>query len=79
MKCIKCSSENVNIQAVTITKSSSHHSLVYWVCVGWWLEPIVWICLFLPKLVYELFKPNRIKSKTHSEAICQNCGYRWKV
>ncbi|MBN1069455.1 hypothetical protein DVW02_15950 [Clostridium botulinum] len=78
MKCKKCGSENVNVQAVTHIKNN-HKGIMYWLFIGWWLEMMLWLFLTIPKIIYELFKPNRMKSKTHSEAICQNCGYRWKI
>lgn len=78
MKCKKCGSENVNVQAVTTLKNK-HKGIMYWLFVGWWLEMLLWLFLTIPKLIFELFKPNRIKSKTHSEAVCQDCGYRWEI
>lgn len=78
MKCSKCGSENVNIQAVTTTVKK-HHSVLYWIFIGWWLEVIMWLFLTLPWLIIKIFKPNKTKDVTHSEAVCQNCGYRWKV
>ncbi|EES48493.1 hypothetical protein NE172_04815 [Clostridium botulinum] len=78
MKCKKCGSENVNVQAVTHIKNK-HKGIMYWLFIGWWLEMFLWLFLTIPKLIFELFKPNRIKSKTHSEAVCQDCGYRWII
>lgn len=78
MKCPKCKSENVNIQAITEIKNK-HHSILYWLFIGWWLEAIMWIFLTLPWLIFKILKPNKVTSKTHTKAICQNCGYDWKV
>ncbi|MBN1058579.1 hypothetical protein [Clostridium botulinum] len=78
MKCKKCGSENITVQAVTTLKNK-HKGIIYWLFIGWWLEMMLWLFLTIPKLIFELFKPNKIKSKTHSEAICQNCGYRWEI
>lgn len=73
MTCPKCGSENVTIQAVTETKTK-HRG-----CLGW----ILWIslaCLTLGLiLIIPLLTNSKSKSKTHSEAVCQNCGNRWKV
>lgn len=60
MKCPKCGSENVNVQAITETKSKTR-----WGCGCL----VSWLAFLFPKTV----------SKTHTEAICQNCGNRWKV
>ena len=78
MKCVKCGSENVTVQAVTTVKSKKHGCL-YWICLGWWLEPIMWIFLTLPWLFIKIFKPNKVKSKINSIAVCQNCGKHWKI
>ena len=78
MKCVKCGSENVTVQAVTTVKSKKHGCL-YWICLGWWLEPIMWIFLTLPWLIIKIFKPNKVKSKINSIAVCQNCGKHWRV
>ena len=80
MKCPKCKSQNVNIQAVTITKEKRKKGFWYWLLIGWWWEIIAWVFFTLPKLIFALFsKKTKVVSKTHSEAVCQNCGYRWKV
>lgn len=78
MKCPKCNNENVLIQAVTTVKNK-RHGVLYWLFIGWWLEIIMWLFLTLPWLIIKIFKPNKVKSNTHSEAVCQSCGYRWKV
>lgn len=78
MKCPKCGSENVNVQAVTHVRDKKH-GCVYWLLIGWWLELFMWIFLTLPWLIIKIFKPNKVNSKTHSEAVCQNCGKRWRV
>ena len=78
MKCVKCGSENITVQAVTTVKSKKHGCL-YWICLGWWLEPIMWIFLTLPWLIIKIFKPNKVKSKINSIAVCQNCGKHWRV
>jgi len=55
-------------------------SLLYWLTIGWIVEPLLWLFLTVPKLIYELFKPSRykVKSKTRKIAVCQNCGHTWK-
>ena len=78
MKCSKCGSENVNVQPVSIVKNKKHGCL-YWLLIGWWLEIIMWLCLTLPWLIIKIFKPKKVTSKVHSQAVCQNCGNTWKV
>lgn len=73
MICPRCGSENVNVLPVTKVKSK-HRG-----CLGW----CVWIFLALITcgliLIIPLLTNSKIKSKTHTEAICQNCAHRWKV
>lgn len=78
MKCSKCGSENVNVQLVTKVKNKKH-GIIYWLFIGWWLEPVMWIFLTLPWLIIKIFKPKQVTSKTQSKAVCQNCGHTWKV
>ncbi|MDU7363040.1 hypothetical protein [Clostridium sp.] len=78
MKCSKCGSENVTVQAVTIVKNKKH-GCVYWLLIGWWLEIFMWLFLTLPWIIIKIFKPNKINSKVRSQAVCQNCGNSWKV
>lgn len=78
MRCKKCGSENVNVQAVTHV-SNKGKGCMYWILIGWWLELFMWMFLTLPMLIIQIFKPKKVKSRTHSEAVCQNCGYRRKI
>lgn len=80
MTCPRCKSHNVNIQAVTIVTEKRKKGFWYWLIIGWWWEIIAWVFFTLPKLIFALFsKKTKVVSKTHSEAVCQNCGYRWRV
>lgn len=82
MECPKCNSTNVNVQVVTKTNiKSKKKTLLYWLTIGWLVEPLLWFFLTLPKLIFELFKPQRLKVKTTTSkmAVCQNCGHSWKV
>lgn len=78
MICPKCGSENVNIQAVTHVRNKKH-GILYWIFIGWWLELFMWIVFTLPWLIIKIFRPKKVTSKTFKMAICQNCGYSWKV
>lgn len=82
MKCPKCGSENVSVELVQEqTMKRKRKGWAYWLLIGWWWEPLVWIFLTLPKLIWELFKPRKykIKTKTRKVAVCQSCGHSWKV
>lgn len=76
--CSKCGSNNVDVQAVTRVKSKKR-SFLYWIFIGCWLEPIMWLIFTLPWLIIKIFKPKKITSITYKMAICQSCGHSWKV
>lgn len=78
MKCPKCGSENVNVQAVSIVKNK-HHGAIYWLCFGWLIDIFLWIFLTVPRLIVAIFRPKGVKTKVKSYAVCQNCGHKWKV
>ena len=79
MKCPKCGSENVNIQAVSIV-SNKHHGCLWWLIVGWWWIPVKWLCFTLPALIVKIFgKGKGVKTAIKKKAVCQNCGYMWNV
>ena len=82
MKCARCGSENVSI---TVTNEAhmkdAHHGCCWWLFVGWWWIPVKWICLTVPAILAKIFIPKKqtIKNKTQRVAVCQNCGYTWKI
>lgn len=73
MICPKCGSENVTVQAVTNVKTKRRG------CIGWCLWILLACCTLGSILIIPLLTNSKTKSKTHSEAVCQNCGNRWKV
>lgn len=77
MTCPKCKSTNVSVQAVTNVYSKKH-GLAWWLLVSWWWW-ILWLLAFIPMLIIRLIRGNKTVSKTHSEAVCQNCGNRWRT
>lgn len=82
MKCPKCGSENVTVQAVTETKLvTKHHSFIWWCLVGCWWVPVKWCFFALPALIVKLFRPSRYKTKSKhiSKCVCQNCGHMWNA
>lgn len=82
MKCPKCGSENVTVQMVTETNlKEKKHGILYWVLIGWWLKPILWLFLTLPMIIIAIFKPKKYKTESHTKkmAVCHNCGKSWKV
>lgn len=82
MNCKYCNSSNVNVQMVSESKlKTKHHSILWWLIIGWWLEPCLWIFLTIPRLILALFghKKQKLVTKHSSMAVCQDCGKSWKV
>lgn len=76
--CKKCNSDKVNIQKVSITKRKKK-GFAYWFLFGWLLDLLSWLLLTVPRLLIAIFVPKKTKTKVHTEAVCQSCGYSWKV
>lgn len=82
MKCPKCGSENVNVQMVSESQlKNKHHSIWYWIFIGWWWRPLLWLFLTIPMLLGKLFghKDKKLVTQHNSMAVCQNCGHSWKA
>lgn len=73
MTCKRCGSNNVTVQAVTNVKTKRRG------CFGWLMWIALAICTCGLILIIPLLTNSKTKSKTHSEAVCQNCGKRWRV
>ena len=70
MTCKKCGGSNVNVQAVNEVKHRG--------C----LMSLVHIFLIICTLGLWIIVPalrGGTRSKTKSFAVCQDCGYRWKI
>ena len=82
MQCPKCGSTNVTVQMVTESElKTKHKSIWYWIFIGWWWRPLLWIFLTIPMLLGKLFgrKDKKIVTKHKSVTVCQNCGNHWNV
>ena len=97
MQCPKCGSENVTVQReqtgsigagtnrVVIEQAKRSKGCFYWVCIGFWWEPIKWLCFDLWRNLFFggkkrgglNFKADKVLNKTI--ALCQDCGHSWKV
>lgn len=76
MKCPKCGSTNVQVQAVSELKEK-HHSILWWLLFGWYWVPLKWLCFPLIALVVKVFKPKKYKTVHNAMCICQDCGCTW--
>ena len=79
ISCSKCGSNNVSIQVVNeSTLKNKHHSIFWWIFIGWWWVPLMWCVFFIPKLFIAIFglknKKQKIVNKTTKKLVCQQCG-----
>lgn len=82
MKCPKCGSENVNVQAVSETSLKvKRKGILYWLFVGWWWLPIKWLIFTIPAIIIKIFAPKKYKTTTKhvSKCVCQSCGHMWNA
>ncbi len=65
MTCSKCGSTNVNVQMVSESQlKTKHHGIFYWLFIGWWLQPMLWLFLTLPMLLGKMFGHKKQKIYT---------------
>ncbi len=69
MQCPKCCSATVSVQAVAEAKKRGFFMSLFWFILGLCTIGLIWIIPLITKK----------GSKTRSYALCQNCGYRWKI
>lgn len=82
MNCPKCNSTNINIQITTDSKLvDKHHGIIWWLFIGWWWIFVKWLFLTIPALFFAIFghKKQKLVQKNIKNAVCQNCGYSWKI
>jgi len=79
MKCPKCNSENVKVEIMSETKTVKHGRLEN-------LDPtlgcLMYIVLFVLTMGLILLFPltySENVTETYKGAICQSCGYSWKI
>lgn len=73
MVCPRCGSNYVTIHPVTETRTK------YRGCFGWFGWIILAILTFGLILIIPAITNSKTKTKTHTEAVCQNCGNRWRL
>ena len=82
MNCPKCKSNDINIQVINEVKlKDKHHSIIWWLLIGWIWVPIKWICFTLIALIVKIFshKKQKAVNKKVKMAVCQSCGNTWKI
>ena len=77
MKCPRCGSECVKVQAIKETATKTKHRG----CLGWAMWILLAICTCGLILIIPAVTNTKVitKTKIHTEAICQSCGNRWRV
>ena len=73
LTCARCGSTNLSLQAVTDVETKRRG------CFGWMVWILLAVCTLGLILIIPLLTNSKTVSKTHTEAICQNCGNRWRV
>lgn len=78
-QCPRCHSYNTEYKLVTdyFTKRK-HRSIIAWILFWWWVEILLWLFLFIPRLLIALFAPKRRQTVafTRSVFFCKDCGYQ---
>lgn len=72
MNCPKCESDRVTVQARTEERIKRRG------CFAWCLWILLAICTIGLIIVIPAVTNTKIKRRTITEAICQNCGHRWE-
>ncbi len=73
LTCPKCGSTNITVQAVTEVGTKRRG------CLGWMVWLLLAACTLGLIIIIPLITNSKTISKTHTEAICQSCGKRWRV
>ena len=88
MQCPKCGSNDITTTVTNVEKKKGKHGTAYWLLVGWWLQPVVWI---IKPLLWILFGWNfmllwrashpikKTKLVNVTMAVCQTCGHTWTI
>ena len=69
MICKNCGSDNVNVQALALNKRRGCVASLLWFILGVFTFGLLWIIPLISKK----------GSKVKGYAVCQSCGYKWKV
>ncbi len=71
--CPKCSSNRLVIQ------NETEINIEHRGCLSWLLWILAAVLTFGLILIVPLLTNSKVKSKSHTVGICQNCGYKWRV
>lgn len=74
MRCIKCGSENITVQLINEQKKRGCLIAI----ISFTIKLII-LCISFILWLISLLIPVKKKIKTSKYAVCQNCGYSWKI
>ena len=77
--CPRCGSNNTEYKFVTnYYTRRKHRSIIMWILFWWWVEILLWIFLFVPRLLIALFVPKRRETVSYNQSVffCKDCGYQ---
>ena len=94
MRCPRCGSSDVTVQAVVehrLADAKVRHGIIWRLAIGWWFAPtwclvkfvFKWVIFFSLTLISTAFGWDRgkrysIVSETRAKAVCQSCGHIWE-
>lgn len=79
--CPKCGSDNTRIEVVNTIHLKRKRNWFYWISCLWMIDILLWIGMFLPRLIFQLLKGKTYKTtnKIEKHLICNDCGYNGKI
>jgi len=80
LNCPKCGSDNTRIELINTSQFKRKRSWFYWIFFVW-IDILLWIGMFLPRLIFQLLKGKTYKTtnKIEKHLICNDCGYNGKI
>ena len=67
MKCPKCGSNNVTFQIISEQKlKKANHGILYWILIGWWFQPIMWVFFTFYMLLGTMFGHKKTKNRHYT-------------
>lgn len=67
--CSKCHGENISYQTVTESRKTGCMTMLFYIILA---LTVLGLFIVIPLLL-------RRKTETVTYAVCQDCGYRWKI
>lgn len=69
MTCYKCHSHNISVQTLSESRKTGCGTIILYILLACTLLGLL---IVIPLLL-------RKKTETNTYAVCQNCGYRWRL